>query len=80
VIIVVTVRGKQVLNDNRVYFFIVFSFGMNMVFIMLLFMTSNPLYHILHDILGTLLGLFIFGYLFWINPKYQESKQKKSTL
>jgi len=67
-LIIFTIRAYQVLKDPLTFLFPVFSFGVNMLFIFLLFATNDPLYHILHDILGTLLGLGIFGLVVWINP------------
>jgi hypothetical protein len=72
ILVIIPIRGKQVTQDACAYLFIIFFLGMNMVFIMVMFATNNPQYHILHDILGTLLGLWIFAYLFWINPKHKH--------
>jgi len=75
-LIAITVNAKKVLKDNLVYLFPVFSFVVNMIFIMLLFQTDNPLYHIFHDIFGTLLGFAILGYAFWRNPKRELKIEK----
>jgi hypothetical protein len=61
----ITARAWLVLRDWRVFLFPLFSFGVNMAFTMLLFSTGDPLYHVLHDLLGTLLGTAIFGWAIW---------------
>ncbi len=71
-LIAITINAKQVLQDKLVYLFPLFSFVVNMIFIMLLFQTDNPLYHILHDITGTLLGFAILGYAFWRNSTHEQ--------
>jgi hypothetical protein len=65
-------RAHSVLRDKRIIWFPVFSLGVNMGFIMLLFIYDHPVFHILHDLLGTLLGFAIFGWLVWINPRKKE--------
>ncbi|MCY3410245.1 MAG: hypothetical protein INQ03_01290 [Candidatus Heimdallarchaeota archaeon] len=72
-LLIVTWRSWLVLNDKRVFLFPIFSFVVNMIFIALLFSTGDPIYHILHDVLGTLLGFAIFGYLIIFNDKRQKS-------
>lgn len=72
-VIFMTWRGYQVLQDKKVFFFPLFSFAVNMVFLMLLAQTMHPIYHILHDVLGTLLGFAIFGYLFHHNAQHKKS-------
>ena len=79
-LIVITVNAKKVLHDNLVFLFPFFSFVVNMVFIMLLFQTDNPLYHILHDITGTLLGFAILGYAFWRSPLREIKVNKQPIL
>lgn len=83
-LVALTVRSMRVLQDGRVILFPVFSFGVNMGFISLLFSATDPtiqiIYHILHDIMGTLLGLAIWGYLLWINPDIEKPTKSYSML
>jgi hypothetical protein len=77
-LVILSVRARAVLRDNRMWLFPFFAFGVNMFFIFLLFSSDNPLYHILHDILGTLLGFAVFGYLFWHNERYLQRRKAAS--
>jgi hypothetical protein len=65
---VLTYRSWIVLEDPLVFLFPVFSFGVNMMFSMMLFITKEPVYHILHDLPGTLMGLTVYGVLVYLNP------------
>lgn len=68
----ITRRGKEIFG-KQMYWVPVFCIGVNLYFIFLLagveygtgseLTELNYIYHILHDILGTELGIFIFGML-----------------
>lgn len=78
-LVILTYRLYKVLKDPLVFLFPFFSFFVNMIFIYLLYTTKQPLYHILHDLVGTLLGFGIVGYLLWINPTRRMKKELRST-
>lgn len=71
-VIEITLRALRVLNDKQILFFPFLTIVVNMAFIFLLFSSHHPVFHILHDLLGTLLGFALFGYLFWINPPRRQ--------
>jgi hypothetical protein len=68
-----TYRAYKVLRDWRIIFFPIFSVGVNLFFVFLLDRHEsspilNPLFHVLHDLVGTETGILIFTYLVYINP------------
>lgn len=75
-----TYRAYKVLQDWRVIFLPIFSVVVNLLFVFLLnrYETSptlNPLFHILHDLAGTEMGIVIFTYLVYINPHRQNNSK-----
>ena len=69
---VLTYRGYKLLKDWKIIFVPILSVGVNLTFIMLLSSYTNPcepdifhnaLFHILHDLLGTLAGVAVFTWL-----------------
>jgi hypothetical protein len=63
------IRGYQILRDKRIFLVPVFSVGTNVFFLILQYRTGHPVFHMLHDLAGTLLGFGIFGYLFAVNGR-----------
>ncbi|KAL2629379.1 hypothetical protein R1flu_014065 [Riccia fluitans] len=82
--LVLSIRLYKILdNDWRVVFVPIFSVIVNLVFIGLLNKNQddiilNPLFHILHDLVGTELGVFIATLLVWTKtrPVDEESRKK----
>ncbi|MCX7592232.1 MAG: hypothetical protein N2235_00440 [Fischerella sp.] len=77
---VLTYRAYKVLQDWRIIFVPIFSVGVNLFFVFLLAQyqsnpTLNPLFHILHDLAGTEIGIIIFTYLVYINPLRQANSK-----
>lgn len=76
---VLTYRGYKLLEDWRIIFVPIFSVGVNLFFIALLdkygqeSIVYNALFHILHDLMGTLAGVAIFTWLV-----YQKGIARKS--
>ena len=63
------IRSYQILKNWRIFLVPVFSVGTNVFFLILQYRTGHPVFHMLHDLAGTLLGFAIFGYLFAANGK-----------
>ncbi|TBR61895.1 hypothetical protein B4U84_01420 [Westiellopsis prolifica IICB1] len=78
-----TYRAYKVLQDWRIIFVPIFSVGVNLFFVFLLAQHQsnpvlNPLFHILHDLAGTEMGIIIFTYLVYINPRRQSQPVQQS--
>ncbi len=78
-----TYRAYNVLQDWRIIFVPIFSVGVNLFFVFLLAQHQsnpvlNPLFHILHDLAGTEMGIIIFTYLVYINPQRQSKSVQQS--
>lgn len=77
---VLTYRGYKLLKDWRIIFVPIFSVGVNLSFIVLLdkygqeSMLYNALFHILHDLAGTLAGVAIFTWLVYEKGIAQKRK------
>ena len=86
---VLTYRGYQVLKDWKIILVPIFSVGVNLAFISLLDkyvcppytetrVALNALFHILHDVLGTELGIAIFTYLIYSKGIAAQRKKTES--
>lgn len=86
---VLTYRGYQLLKDWKIIFVPVFSVGVNLAFVFLLDkfggdpykdpqVTFNALFHILHDLGGTEVGVAIFTWL--VYSKAKECASPTTTL
>ena len=77
---VLTYRGYKLLEDWRIIFVPIFSVGVNLFFISLLdkygpeSVLYNALFHILHDLGGTLAGVAIFTWLVYEKGIAQKNK------
>ncbi|MDJ0531252.1 MAG: hypothetical protein QNJ70_01940 [Xenococcaceae cyanobacterium MO_207.B15] len=77
---VLTYRGYKLLEDWRIIFVPIFSVGVNLSFIVLLdkygqeSVLYNALFHILHDLAGTLAGVAIFTWLVYEKGIAQKNK------
>lgn len=76
---VLTYRGYKLLEDWRIIFVPFFSVGVNLSFIVLLdkygqTVLYNALFHILHDLAGTLAGVAIFTWLVYEKGIAQKNK------
>lgn len=77
---VLTYRGYKLLKDWRIIFVPIFSVGVNLSFIVLLDKYGqesklyNALFHILHDLAGTLAGVAIFTWLVYEKGIAQKHK------
>ncbi len=77
---VLTYRGYKLLEDWRIIFVPIFSVGVNLSFIVLLdkygqeTVLYNALFHILHDLAGTLAGVAIFTWLVYEKGIAQKHK------
>eukprot|EP00250_Pteridium_aquilinum_P007234 c17002_g1_i1 orf=250-1095(+) len=74
---------KLLKGDMRVWIFPFFSVGMNLFFVILLQkyqinLILNPLFHILHDVAGTMMGVLIITLLLW--SATSNNSQAKKTL
>lgn len=67
ILLILTIRSYLVLRSWKVFLFPIFAAGVNIIFLSLLFSTNNPVYHILHDMAGTLLGTALFGWAIYSN-------------
>lgn len=87
---VLTYRGYQLLQDWRIILVPIFSVVVNLAFIFLLEkfggdpynhpqVTFNALFHILHDLLGTELGVAIFAWLVY-SKRIKDSASPTTTL
>lgn len=81
---VLTYRGYKIIQDWKIIFFPIFSVGVNLSFVSILEKythTDNPdfvynaLFHILHDVGGTLAGLAIFTWLVYQKGIIQTQKK-----
>lgn len=86
IFIVLTYRGSKLLEDWRIIFFPIFSVGVNLLFVFLLqtyggdpynpqdtHITTNALFHILHDVAGTETGVGIFTWLVYLKGRKLQS-------
>ena len=83
---VLTYRGYKLLEDWRIIFVPIFSVGVNLFFISLLdkygpeSVLYNALFHILHDLGGTLAGVAIFTWLVYEKGIAQKNKTDATKL
>ncbi len=83
---VLTYRGYKLLEDWRIIFVPIFSVGVNLFFISLLdkygpdSLLYNALFHILHDLGGTLAGVAIFTWLVYEKGIAQKNQTDATEL
>lgn len=88
----VTSRGAAMLHDRRMLWVPFFSVGVNLFFIALLKQVNeneavmgkdwelskwNYIYHVAHDLLGTEMGVGVFAYLMYNNPRHCDTTHHK---
>lgn len=66
------IRSYQVLHDWKIIWVPFFSVVMNVFFLILESRTHHPVFHLLHDLCGTLLGFAIFGLLFELHARSEK--------
>ncbi len=81
---VLTYRGYKLIQDWKIIFFPIFSVGVNLSFVFILDkyggtpdrpqIVYNALFHILHDLAGTLAGVAIFTWLVYQKGILQTQK------
>ncbi|NEO58383.1 MAG: hypothetical protein F6K54_38235 [Okeania sp. SIO3B5] len=80
---VLTYRGYKIIQDWKIIFFPIFSVGVNLSFVSILEHYTDPnhpnfvynaLFHILHDVGGTLAGVAIFTWLVYQKGILQTQK------
>jgi len=85
---VLTYRGYKIIQDWKIIFFPIFSVGVNLLFVSILEhytdtnhpnFVYNALFHILHDVGGTLAGLAIFTWLVYQKGILQTQVQKNTS-
>lgn len=87
---VLTYRAYKFLADWRIIFFPIFSVGVNLFFVYLLQkyggnpytspnVSSNALFHILHDLTGTETGVAIFTWLVYLKGRAAEASEMNNS-
>ncbi len=74
------IRSYQIIKNWHILWVPFFSAGMNVFFLMLEKSTHHPVFHLLHDLCGTLLGFAIFGLLFEIYAREGKTESPSSEI